>query len=256
MLPAMRLSLQTVADNPDLLEQIQALIGEAWPAYIFQAAAPAGHEQTDWMGIYRRWPGLQFGLFEDGALVAVGNALAMRWSGDPAVLPEEGWDAAMRSAAKDADAGRAADTLCALSISITPENRGRGLSARAIQAMRSLGQAQGLVRMVAPVRPNWKPRYPLAPIEQYIRWETAEGLPLDPWLRTHVRLGGRVCGPCRRSMTLGGSVADWERWLGLPLPETGRYTAPGLLVPLRVDREADTGLYVEPNVWVEHPMPG
>jgi len=28
--------------------------------------------------------------------------------------------------------------------------------------------------------------------------------------------------------------------------------APDLLAPLQVNREADRGVYVEPNVWIEH----
>jgi hypothetical protein len=35
-------------------------------------------------------------------------------------------------------------------------------------------------------------------------------------------------------------------------PESGEYIVPGALVPLCVDRERDEGVYVEPNVWMEH----
>jgi hypothetical protein len=49
-----------------------------------------------------------------------------------------------------------------------------------------------------------------------------------------------------------GTVAQWEEWTGLTLPSTGHYVIPDGLSPLYIDREADLGTYVEPNVWVQH----
>jgi hypothetical protein len=54
-------------------------------------------------------------------------------------------------------------------------------------------------------------------------------------------------------MRITGSVADWERWTGLPLPESGSYVFPHGLAPLAVDREAGAAEYWEPNVWMVHP---
>ena len=47
-------------------------------------------------------------------------------------------------------------------------------------------------------------------------------------------------------------MADWESWTGMAFPETGDYVVAGALEVVSIDREADTGLYVEPNVWVLH----
>jgi len=47
-------------------------------------------------------------------------------------------------------------------------------------------------------------------------------------------------------------VSDWENWTGMRFPESGDYVVPEALVPVRIDREVDTGLYVEPNVWMHH----
>ncbi|GAA1039408.1 hypothetical protein GCM10009557_57980 [Virgisporangium ochraceum] len=35
-------------------------------------------------------------------------------------------------------------------------------------------------------------------------------------------------------------------------PDTGDYVIPDGLTTLRVDVAADTGVYVEPNVWLRH----
>jgi hypothetical protein len=118
--------------------------------------------------------------------------------------------------------------------------------------MREAVAEHGFDTLVAPVRPSWKARYPLVPIDRYISWTTPEGLPLDPWLRVHARLGATVVRPCPESMTIPGSVADWESWTGMAFPESGDYVVPGALELVSVDRQADTGLYVEPNVWMHH----
>ena len=103
---------------------------------------------------------------------------------------------------------------------------------------------------IAPVRPSWKDRYPLVPIERYAAWVRQDGLPFDPWLRVHARLGGRVlrCEP--RSMQVTASVRDWEAWTGMTFPEDGDYVFPGGLALLNIS--GGSGSYWEPNVWVQH----
>ena len=47
-------------------------------------------------------------------------------------------------------------------------------------------------------------------------------------------------------------MSEWESWAGMAFPSTGDYVIPAGLSPLHIDREADCGRYVEPNVWVRH----
>ena len=118
--------------------------------------------------------------------------------------------------------------------------------------MTALAAAHGLDGLIAPVRPTWKERYPLSPIESYLRWRRDDGLLYDPWLRTHERLGAEVLGA-------GPAVADDRRlparsgrsWTELTYPEDGDYIVPGALAPVRF--EGGRGVYVEPNVWMRHP---
>jgi len=53
-------------------------------------------------------------------------------------------------------------------------------------------------------------------------------------------------------MTIPGTIAEWEDWAKMVFPETGSYVVSGALEPVEIDREADQGLYVEPNVWMRH----
>jgi hypothetical protein len=89
-------------------------------------------------------------------------------------------------------------------------------------------------------------------MERYASWRRDDGLPFDPWLRVHARLGAELVEVCPASMRIEGSVAEWEEWTGMAFPEDGDYVVPGGLVPVRF---ADGhGVYVEPNVWMRHPI--
>ena len=151
--------------------------------------------------------------------------------------------------------------LCALAIAIPSGQENRGQSRLLLAGMRALAAGHGWAQLIAPVRPNWKARYPLTPIQRYAAWTRPDGLPFDPWLRVHARLGGRILRAEPESLRISGTVNDWEGWVGMAFPETGRYVFPEGLALLHVDREQDLGLYHEPNVWVAHdaqpaPRPG
>ena len=129
--------------------------------------------------------------------------------------------------------------------------QGRGLSRLALQAMTAIARAHGLGALIAPVRPNWKERYPLAPIDRYASWRRPDGLLFDPWLRVHERLGAVVLKPEPHSLRITGTVGEWEEWTELAYP-SGDYVFPQGLATLAVDRDADVGRYWGPNVWMRH----
>ena len=95
--------------------------------------------------------------------------------------------------------GPGREHLSALAGEVLPTYQGGGLSKVIIEVMAAMARSSGLAPLVAPVRPNQKHLYPLTPIERYVAWQRSDGLPFDPWLRVHVRLGGKVvrCDPGR-----------------------------------------------------------
>ena len=112
-----------------------------------------------------------------------------------------------------------------------------------IQRMAEVGRDRGLDTLIAPVRPTLKQNYPLTPIERYLSWRREDGTHLDPWLRTHERLGADIVKVAPESMRVSGTVAEWEEWTEMALPESGAYVVPGALVPIEIDRERDEGVY-------------
>ena len=123
-----------------------------------------------------------------------------------------------------------------------------------LKAMATLAVRHGLTELIAPVRPTRKDRYPTTPIERYMTWRRDDGSLLDPWLRLHERLGARIGPAAPASYRIEGTVAEWEKWLGMALPESGEYVFPGGLSPLVVDVASDRCIYLEPNVWMVHSL--
>jgi hypothetical protein len=240
------------AARPELRSVMDQVNDEPWPEFMRHDVV----SNSLWNRLYEVFPDFQFGLVESssGRMVAMANSIPLAWNGDPCSLPDDGWDWAMAQGFDDHKQGRRAQTLSALCISITRDFRGKGLSSVIVQAMRRIAMQFGMERLVAPVRPNLKARFPLIPIDEYITWKREDGALYDAWMRVHARLGATVAGPCRNSMRIVGSVQDWTDWTGLPFPGSGQYIVPEALVPVIVDRDADTGVYVEPNVWMVHDL--
>jgi len=246
---AMSLRVVTWAERPELAARGPAS-EDVWPEYNLH-----GDVFDDWWGpLEHELSGYQFALYDEAAdeVVAEAHTGPLRWDGDDATLPD-GIDEALRRSVAGHRAGERPDTLCAFAAEVAPDGRRAGLAAELLAGMRELARRQGLTRFVAPVRPSWKERYPLTPIERYVRWRRPDGQLLDPWMRLHERLGARVGLPLPRSLRITGSVQEWEAWTGLSLPESGAYVFPHGLAPLHLDREAGHGIYWEPNVWMVHP---
>jgi hypothetical protein len=240
----------TYADRPDLVAAAEDLIEAGWPA--FMSADPV--EVRHWHVLAAFAADLQVIVVDrdTDVPVAVGNSVPYAWDGDERSLPADGWDAALTAGAATAVAGTTTAATCALSITVDPAVRGRGLSRLALRAMRAAGAARGCADLVGPLRPSGKCHHPLVPMATYLGWEDGQGRSADPWLRTHRAIGATVAGICPRSMTIPGSVADWERWTGLRFARSGPHLVPAALVPVDIDLDQGTGLYVEPNVWIRH----
>jgi hypothetical protein len=84
------------------------------------------------------------------------------------------------------------------------------------------------------------------PIEAYAAMVREDGMPQDPWLRVHVRAGGRIVATCKRAMVIPGTLDEWRSWTGLPFDESGPVVVPGALVPVQCSVEHDYAVYVEP----------
>jgi GNAT superfamily N-acetyltransferase len=233
-------------ERPDLWANSVEISHEVWPEYNQHGEVM----NIYWERLFEEFPGYQFVLYEDQVL-GEGHTVPCHWDGTPEGLGE-GIDAMMIAAFEAHEAGRRPNTLCALAAEIRPRFQGRGLARQVIDAMAEIARANGLTYLIAPVRPTFKDRYPITPIERYVTWTNEGGEAYDPWIRVHLRHGGQIVKPVAHSLRITGTVAEWELWTGLHFPDDGSYTFPGGLAPLEIDRKADAGTYWEPNVWIVH----
>lgn len=245
---AMELRTVVFADRPDLHPQADEIFGADWPEFIFHDPVADQH-----MGRVREFfPHLGLLLVDEHDRIAAGGwGVPVRWDGSVDTLPG-GYDDCLHQAVTLHEEGGPADTLVIAAAQVRRDLQGRGLAARMLRTLADAGGDAGLARVIAPVRPALKAAYPLTPMARFMAWTRPDGDPLDSWLRTHHRMGARLLVTAERSMTMTGSVAEWERWTGMTFPDSGPYIVPGALAPLEIDRENDQGELVEPNVWVRH----
>jgi GNAT superfamily N-acetyltransferase len=233
-----------VAERPDLVEPGWERTRDVLPEYNNHGDVLNRY----WGRLTDERADFQFHLVgEDDEILARARSIPVRWDGSVDGLPV-GIDGAIARGFDETGA----NVLCALVVMVPRELQGRGLSSAALQAMIEIARRAGLEALIAPVRPSWKERYPLVPIERYAEWRRADGLLFDPWMRVHERLGAALLKPEPHSLRISGSVSEWEEWTAMAFPESGEYWFPRGLAPVTIDREHDLGGYWEPNVWMAH----
>jgi GNAT superfamily N-acetyltransferase len=237
------LVVATAAERPELIERAWEATSDVLPEYNSHGDVLNRY----WGRLTDELPEFQFHLVDGDEPVARARCIPIRWDGTVEDLPP-GIDGAI---ARGFDEG-GANVLCALLIAVAETEQGRGLSRAALEGMIGIARAKGFPTLIAPVRPSWKERYPLTPIDRYAGWTRGDGLPFDPWMRVHARLGAGILRPEPESLRITGTVAEWESWTDMAFPESGEYVFPRGLAPVTIDRDADRGAYWEPNVWMRH----
>ena len=247
----MTYTIYTQAERPDLYEQVNDYY-KFWPP--FMCEDPIGNEH--WHLLSEHFAQFQLVLVDaEERAWAKAHSLPFTWDGTDEDLPEMGWDAVWLRCVAALEAGQPLNAISAIEININPAVRGKGLSRIMVEGLRAAAKQGGYTTLVAPVRPNLKASYPLTDMEDYIRWTHDDsGAPFDPWLRVHWRTGARIVKVAPLAMTIPGTVAQWQDWTGLRFPQSGEYVVRGALNPITIDLERDSGLYIEPNVWMRHEL--
>ena len=142
--------------------------------------------------------------------------------------------------------------LGGLAVSVPAVHRSKGYARVLIRSLLQLAESKGLDGVVVPVRPTAKVRHPWVPIADYMAWTDDRGRPYDPWLRSHCSVGGKLIGPCERSMVVHEPIAFWENWSKARFETSGAYAFEGALSPVKIDLDSQSGTYEEPNVWVSY----
>lgn len=245
-----RFRVITPTGDIDYRNLVRGLTKIVWPEFMLhdQVANELWHELLD------RFADYQLALYDtqNNRVAAMGNSFPMRWDDTLENLPETGWDWAFAEAVRNHREGISPNVHCAIQIIIHPDYQGQRLSAPIIESVRAVTASNRLPALIIPLRPSEKSKYPLISLDDYLTWTNEAGLPFDPWLRAHARLGARIVKACHESKIIRGTRAEWEAWTQMKFPQSGRYVIPGALVPIEMNVEKDEGVYVEPNVWIVH----
>jgi GNAT superfamily N-acetyltransferase len=197
------LTTSVLADRPDLLDAMWDM-PNSWPE--FMRHDPIG-------GLYygnveTRFPEFVLIAQENtGEVVACAYSVPFVLGGD--ALPDNGWDFVIRSGLLACLRGQAPDAISAVEIAVRPDRQGTGVSQQMLAAMRANAARRGFAELVAPVRPNGKADI-REPMSTYAFRVRQDGLPVDPWLRVHVRAGGRIEKVAPRSMVVPGTLEEWR----------------------------------------------
>jgi GNAT superfamily N-acetyltransferase len=241
--------ITTFAERPEYVRNAFDM-PDAWPDFMREDEV-ASALLPDVIGTF---PHLSVLATLDGVQVGRGLAVpfALHTDRRKGELPASGWDRVLIWAFRDLANGSEPDTVSALEIAVDPAHLGTGLSRRILGAMRDTAAGAGFTELVAPVRPNEKHKRPRLPMADYVELTREDGLPVDAWLRTHVRAGATIDSVAPTSMVISGTLEEWRTWTGLPFDLPGEVEVPGALVPVTCVPEHDYAVYVEPNVWMRH----
>jgi hypothetical protein len=243
---AIKYRIITLDQNPSLKEQIDRLSELSWPELLLHG------DVRHWHSLFDRFSAYQVAFVkDDDRVIAAGHTVPLLWEGRSEHLPEN-LDILMHRAVENDEMQIKPNCLSALAIIIDPDFRRENLSRKMIKAMISLGRKYELKSLLAPLRPTLKSSYPEMPFDEYINMKAENSEPFDPWIRVHVRMGAKIIKVMEKSITVVGSVSEWESWTGMKFTESGEYNVKGALQPVLIDLEADRGFYTEPNLWVCH----
>jgi GNAT superfamily N-acetyltransferase len=242
--------LENLASRPDLLGSALGL-GDIGAEFMH-------HDQigtlTRAARLAVRWPEFFVVVLDDEVPVARAVSVPLAFpTTDRTELPDHGWDGIILWAIQDALDERAPTILAGLDVQVAPDRRGQGIAGHALTALRACARDHGLDRLVVPVRPTGKQRHPHLSMQEYLARRRPDGSSADPWVRAHELVGARYVKVAPFAMTITGTVKQWESWTGAPLTG-GSNVVDGGLVPVLASIEQDLGVYVEPNVWFEHPV--
>jgi len=241
----------TLAEQPALAQTVNQIHREAWPPFLLQDPVSRRY----WDRLLAEFGEYQLVLLEGDKAVGAAHGIPFKWVGALEDLPE-GWDGAVERGFRDKDESVHPTALVGLSVVILPEYQGKNLSRMLLSTLKDLAVRKELRDLIVPVRPSLKSKYPKLPMGDYLSKLMRDGLPFDPWVRTHMKLGAKFLAIAHRSMVITGTVAQWEEWTGKKFRKSGEYVVPGALVPVFIDRKKDEGLYEEPNVWVRYQLGG
>jgi len=244
----MNYDIVSLKDRYDLFEQQDNICKEVWPE--FMRHDPIANKY--WMQLIERFKDYQLLIMDGSEIFAIINTVPLYFDKSIDELPDKGWDWGVKKSITDYEAGKRSNILMGVQIVVNRNHQGKGLSFLTVKEMSKLAAKKRFNKLVIPVRPSNKHKFPLISMNKYIKWKNEKGLPFDNWLRVHIKAGGEIIKTCSKAMKISGTIEEWQDWTKLDFPGSGSYVIPDALTPISIDVTKNKGVYVEPNIWILH----
>ena len=240
--------VSSIKDRPEKFKEQDKISCEGWPPFMLND--PVANQ--NWITFMSYYADHQLMIMSDNEILSIVNTIPLSFDDRIENLPEGGWDWGILKGVRDIENKSTPDTLMGIQVVVSNHHKGKGLSSISTDEMLKLAKSMGYGRLIIPLRPYLKDKYPLTPMADYVTWTADDKLPFDPWLRTHVRKGARIVKVCEESMKIWGTSEEWKSWTGMEFHSSGQYVVPGALAPVKYDARKDYCEYIEPNVWIAY----
>ena len=118
-------------------------------------------------------------IMEEKELLIVINTVPLHFDKSINELPDEGVDWGVKKSISDYESGIKPNILMGVQIVVNRKHQGKGLSLLSVRETLNLAMNKGLNKLIIPVRPSDKHKYPLIPMENYVKWKNDNNLPFD-----------------------------------------------------------------------------
>ncbi len=241
-------TMQVIIGKNSIHEIQKILSAESWPEFMNNDK----EVKEFWPKLYKEFLFYQAAVLEFNNNVGIVNAIPIHWDVPFDRLPDRGLDWAMEKAADDYAKAMNPNVLVGIQILISNAYKNKRLSLTMLNATKQVAKKNNIAYIALPLRPTMKSYYPEVSMAEYINWKNENNEPYDPWLRFHLRQGGKVVGICNTSMLISGNINDWKLWTKMDFDTSGLYKIEHALSLVDINLENNEGIYLEPNVWIIH----
>jgi len=161
---------------PNHVKQQDEITLKLWPEFMLHNPV----SNSNWHKLFEIFPEYQFSLESNGEIIGATNCLPYFWDKPFEDLPERGWDWVFEKGINDKIKGIKANILNGLQIAVNKDYQGKGISSIILKEMISVARDNDFKYITILVRPSLKSKYPLIPIDNYLKWKREDGLPYDP----------------------------------------------------------------------------
>jgi hypothetical protein len=232
-------------------DESEAIAAKVWPRYLAEQSDLADSDvklEIPYSEFLKRFPAWGVRSSSDKRLIAYANAVFLKADLSQNYLPDGGWHEVIKAGARL----EIPNCLSLVVANVDPEFQSLKISYKLIERAKDAALQYKIKTLIAPVRPSQKHNFPHISMSDYIQLRRSDGKLQDAWLRAHENSGGQMLNICYKSAQVKASIKRWTEWTGQPFIRSGSYKLEKGIAPLLVDVDANTGLYVEPNVWFKY----